>query len=75
MKYPFFLFTQLVNDLLIEPDNYCIPYSILYDILRAHYKEIKKEMYMEDIRSSTFFERYILNSFKLQQDIRNAHES
>lgn len=42
MKYEFYLYSMLVNDLIINVNDWAIPYDISYDLIVASYKDFIK---------------------------------
>lgn len=39
MKYNFYLYSMLVNDLIIDGNDWLIPYDVSYDLIVASYKD------------------------------------
>lgn len=39
MKYEFYLYSMLVNDLIINANDWSIPYDVSYDLISASYKD------------------------------------
>ncbi|MEG0407438.1 MAG: hypothetical protein RR623_01070 [Bacilli bacterium] len=42
MKYSFYLYSMLVNDLIINVNDWSIPYDVSYDLILESYKNFIK---------------------------------
>ena len=42
MKYEFYLYSMLVNDLIINTNDWAIPYDVSYDLIVSSYNDFIK---------------------------------
>lgn len=42
MEYSFYLYSMLVNDLIINTNDWSIPYDVSYDLIVTSYKDFVK---------------------------------
>lgn len=75
MKYSFYLYSMLVNDLIINANDWSIPYDVSYDLIVASYKDFIKTDTNITISLHDAMCDYISDDETLYSELREHNEN
>lgn len=75
MEYSAFLFSQLVSDLLINPNDIVIPYDVLYPIIMKHLEICQGNDTDFDVSEYETMEAYIKEAGSLLAELFQYNEN
>ena len=75
MKYSFYLYSMLVNDLIINTNDWSIPYDVSYVLIVASYKEFIKTDTNVTISLHDAMSDYISDDEALYSELREHNEN
>ena len=75
MKYSFYLYSMLVNDLIINTNDWSIPYDVSYVLIVASYKEFIKTDTNVTISLHDAMSDYIRDDEALYSELREHNEN
>lgn len=75
MKYNFYLYSMSVNDLIINGNDWSIPYDVSYDLIMASYKDFIKNDTNITIPLHDAMCDYINDDETLYSELRERNEN
>ena len=75
MKYNFYLYSMLVNDLIISVNDWLIPYDVSYDLIVASYNDFVKTDTNINISLYDAMCDYINDDETLYSELREHNEN
>ena len=75
MEYTFYLYSMLVNDLIINSNDWSIPYDASYDLIVASYEDFIKTDTNATISLHDAICDYINNDETLYSELRERNEN
>ena len=75
MNYSFHLYSMLVNDLIINTNDWSIPYDVSYDLIVTSYKEFIKTDTNINISLHDAMSEYINDDEALYSKLRERNEN
>ena len=75
MKYDFYLYSMLVNDLIINVNDWSIPYDVSYDLIVASYNDfIKTDTSISTSLYNAMYD-YINDDETIYSELRERNEN
>ena len=75
MSYNFYLYSMLINDLIINANDWSIPYNVSYDLIEASYKDFIKVDTNTTISLHDAMCIYISDDETLYSELRERNEN
>lgn len=74
-QYSFYLYSMLVNDLIINVNDWSIPYDVCYDLIMSSYKDFAKNDTNINISLYNAMCDYINDDETLYSELRECNEN
>ena len=75
MQYSFYLYIMLVNDLIINTNDWSIPYDVSYDLIVTSYKDFIETDTHTNISLHDAMSDYINDDETLYSELRERNEN
>ena len=75
MKYSFYLYSMLVNDLIINTNDWSIPYDVSYDLIVASYNDFIENDSNTNMSLHDAMLDYISDDETLYSELRECNEN
>ena len=75
MNYSFYLYSMLVNDLIINLNDWSIPYDVSYDLIVTSYKGFIKTDTNINVSLHDAMSEYINDDEALYSELRERNEN